>query len=134
MKIFQTAAMISQMDFEYPDSDSSIEVRCPRKRCRRISSSDDSENEQCDSFINEKYVWKAENHTPIIHRFSIAGGATVNTRGLSRRKVFELFFNNELIIKIITETNKYGSDDAEFIPLEEGELKAFIALNILMSL
>lgn len=122
------------MDFEYPDSDSSIEVRRPRKRCRRISSSSDKENEQSDSFINEEYVWKAENHTPIIHPFSSAGGATVNTRGLSRREVFELFFNKELITKIITETNKYGASDAEFIPLEENELKIFIALNILMSL
>jgi hypothetical protein len=122
------------MDFEYPDSDSSIELRRPRKRCRRISSNDDSKNKQCDSFINQEYVWKAENHTPIIHRFSSAGGATVNTRSLSRREVFELFLNKELITKIITETNKYGASDAEFIPLEEGELKVFLALNILMSL
>lgn len=73
------------MDFEYLDSDSSIEVRRTRKRSRRISSSDDSENEQCGSFINKEYVWKAENHIPIIHDFSSVGGATVNTEGLSRR-------------------------------------------------
>ncbi|KAI4474221.1 hypothetical protein M0804_014960 [Polistes exclamans] len=72
------------MDIEYPDSESSNEVRRPRKRCRRISSSSDSENEQCNNLINEKYVWKAENHTPIIHRFTSYGGATINTRGLSR--------------------------------------------------
>ncbi|XP_043263450.1 piggyBac transposable element-derived protein 4-like, partial [Colletes gigas] len=125
---------IAPMDFEYLDSDSSIEVRRPRKRSRRISLSDDSENEQCGSCINQEYVWKAENHTPIIHGFLSAGGATVNTRGLSRREVFELFFNLELITKIITETNKYGASDAEFIPLEDDELKVFIALNILMSL
>ncbi|KAI4490373.1 hypothetical protein M0802_010644 [Mischocyttarus mexicanus] len=41
------------MDIEYPDSESSSEVRHPRKRCRRISSSSDSENEQCNNFINE---------------------------------------------------------------------------------
>ncbi|KAI4476158.1 hypothetical protein M0804_013821 [Polistes exclamans] len=122
------------MDIEYPDSESSNEVRRPRKRCRRISSSSDNENEQCNNFINEEYVWKAENHTPIIHRFTSEGGATINTRGLSRGEIFELFFNTELITKIIAETNKYGASDADFIPIEGDELKVFIAVNILMSL
>ncbi|XP_014614648.1 PREDICTED: piggyBac transposable element-derived protein 4-like [Polistes canadensis] len=122
------------MDIEYPDSESSNKVRRPRKRCRRISSSSDNENEQCNNFINEEYVWKAENHTPIIHRFTSEGGATINTRGLSRGEVFELFFNTELITKIIAETNKYGASDADFIPIEGDELKVFIAVNILMSL
>ncbi|KAI4481910.1 hypothetical protein M0802_013850 [Mischocyttarus mexicanus] len=122
------------MDIEYPDSESSSEVRHPRKRCRRISSSSDSKNEQCNNFINKEYVWKAKNHTPIIHPFTSEGGATINTRGLSRGEVFELFFNNELITKIITETNKYDASDADFIPIEEDELKVFIAVNILMSL
>lgn len=122
------------MDSDYVNSDSSIEVRQTRKRSRRISSSDDNENEQSGSFINQKSTWKAENHTPIIHGFSSVGGATVNTQGLSRREVFELFFNEELVTKIITETNKYGASDAHFITLEADEFKIFIALNILMSL
>lgn len=123
------------MDFDHvDDSDSSIEVGHTRKRIRRISSSDDSEVDQCGTFINEDYMWKAENHTPIIHDFSSVGGATVNTQNLSRREVFELFFNKELATKIITETNKYGATDADFIPLTDDELKIFIALNILMSL
>ena len=59
------------MDFDYlDDSDSSIEVGHTRKRIRRILSSDDSEADQCSSFINENYVWRAENHTSIIHDFS----------------------------------------------------------------
>lgn len=122
------------MDFEYLDSDSSFEIGHTRKRVRRISSSDDSEVEQCGNFTNEDYVWKAENHTPIIHGFSSVVGATVDTQNLSRREVFELFFNKELATKIITETNKYGASDADFIPLADDELKVFIALNILMSL
>lgn len=123
------------MDFDHvDDSDSSIEVGHTRKRIRRISSSNDSEIDQCGTFINEDYMWKAENHTPIIHDFSSVGGATVNTQNLSRREVFELFFNKELATKIITETNKYGATDADFIPLTDDELKVFIALNILMSL
>ncbi|XP_043496469.1 piggyBac transposable element-derived protein 4-like [Polistes fuscatus] len=122
------------MDIEYPDSESSNVVRLSRRRCRWISSSSDSENEQSYSLINEEYVWKAENHTPIIHRFTNVGGATVNTRGLSRGEVFELFFNNELITKVIMETNKYVASDADFISLEGDELKVFIAVHILMSL
>jgi len=62
------------------------------------------------------------------------GGATVNTQNLSKREVFELFFNKELVTKTITETNKYGAADADFIPLTDDELKVFAALNILMSL
>jgi len=59
------------MDFHHiDDSDSSIEIGHTRKRIRYISSSDDSEVDQCSSFINEDYMWKAENHTPIIHAFS----------------------------------------------------------------
>ncbi|XP_024943848.1 piggyBac transposable element-derived protein 4 [Cephus cinctus] len=127
--------MIAPMDFDYlDDSDSSIQIGHTRKRIRRISSSEDSEDDQCGSFINEDYVWKAENHTPIIHNFSSVGGATLNTQNLSRRKVFELFFNKELVTKLITETNKHGATDKNFIPLTDGELKVFIALNILMSL
>jgi len=123
------------MDFDHiDDSDSSIEIGHTRKRIRYISSSDDSEVDQCSSFMNEDYMWKAENHTPIIHAFSSVGGATVNTQNLSRREVFELFFNKELVTKIITETNKYGATDADFMPLTDDELKIFIALNILMSL
>jgi len=79
-------------------------------------------------------MWKAENHTLIIHDFSSVGGATVNTQNLSRREVFELFFNKELVTKIIHETNKYGETDADFMPLTDDELKIFITLNILMSL
>jgi len=122
------------MDFDHlDDSDSSIEIGHTRKRIRYISSSDDNGVDQC-SFINKDYIWKTENHTPIIHDFSSVSGATVNTQNLSRREVFELFFNKELVIKIITETNKYGATDADFMPLTDDELKIFIALNILMSL
>ena len=63
-------------------------------------------------------MWKAENHTPIIHDFSSVGGATVNTQNLSRKEVFELFFNQELVTKIVTETNKYGETDADLYLLQ----------------
>jgi hypothetical protein len=53
---------------------------------------------------------------------------------MSRREVFELFFNEELVKKIILETNKYGARNTNFIQVTEDELKVFIALNILMSL
>ncbi|KAL6416433.1 hypothetical protein ACFW04_013479 [Cataglyphis niger] len=112
------------MDFESLDSDSSTEIGPTRKRVRRISSSDDSssdEVEQCGNFTNEGFVWKAENHTPTIHGFSSV-------------EIFELFFNQELVTKVITETNKYGATDENFIPLADDELKIFIAVNILMSL
>lgn len=126
--------MIAPMDFDYlDDSDSSIQIGHTRKRIRRISSSEDSEVDQYGSFINEDYVWKAENHTPTIHDFTSVGGATLNTQNLSRREVFELFFNKELVTKLITETNKHGETDTNFIPLTDDELKIFIALNILMS-
>ena len=116
------------------DSNQSIQVRHTRKRIRRISSSEDSEIDQCGSFRNEDYVWKTENHTPIIHDFSSVGGAIVNIQNLSRRAVFELFFNEGLVTKVVTETNKHGEIDENFMPLSKNELKVFIALNILMSL
>ena len=116
------------------DSDQSIQIEHTRKRIRRISSSEDSEVDQCGSFRNEDYMWKAENHTLIIHDFSSVGGATINTQNLSRREVFELFFNEELVTKLVTETNKHGETDANFMLFSEDELKVFIALNILMSL
>ncbi|XP_070169545.1 piggyBac transposable element-derived protein 4-like [Polyergus mexicanus] len=125
------------MDFESLDSDSSTDIGPTRKRVRRISSSDDSssdEVEQCGNFTNEGFVWKAENHTPTIHGFSSVVGATVDTQNRSRREIFELFFNQELVTKVITETNKYGATDENFIPLADDELKIFIAVNILMSL
>ncbi|KAL6418293.1 hypothetical protein ACFW04_012216 [Cataglyphis niger] len=125
------------MDFESLDSDSSTEIGPTRKRVRRISSSDDSssdEVEQCGNFTNEGFVWKAENHTPTIHGFSSVVGATVDTQNRSKREIFELFFNQELVTKVITETNKYGATDENFIPLADDELKIFIAVNILMSL
>ncbi|XP_048260478.1 piggyBac transposable element-derived protein 4 isoform X2 [Bombus terrestris] len=133
--MFLTTTMIAPMDFDdLDDSDQSIQIGHTRKRIRRISSSEDSEVDQCDSFRNEDYVWKAENHTPIIHDFSSVGGATVNTQNLSRREVFDLFFNKELVTKLVTEINKHGETDVNFMPLSEDELKVFIALNILMSL
>ncbi|XP_014486867.1 PREDICTED: piggyBac transposable element-derived protein 4-like isoform X2 [Dinoponera quadriceps] len=98
------------MDY-FDDSDSSVEIRYTRRRIRRISSSDDSEVDQCG-----------------------VSGVTVNTQNLSRREVFELFFNEELVRKIISETNKYGATNADFVPVTDDELKIFIALNILMSL
>ncbi|XP_024226555.1 piggyBac transposable element-derived protein 4-like [Bombus impatiens] len=127
--------MIAPMDFDdLDDLDQSIEIGHTRKRICRISSSENSEVDQCDSFRNDNYMWKAENHTPIIHDFSSVGGATVSTQNLSRREVFELFFNEELVTKLVTETNKHGETDANFMPLSEDELKVFIALNILMNL
>lgn len=81
------------MDFDdLDDSNQSIQIEHTRKRIRRISSSEDSEVDQCSSFRNEDYVWKAENHAPIMHDFSSVGGVTVNTQNLSRREIFELFF------------------------------------------
>ncbi|XP_017754359.1 PREDICTED: piggyBac transposable element-derived protein 4-like [Eufriesea mexicana] len=127
--------MLASMDFDHLyDSDSSMELGHIRKRMRRIASSDDSEVDECCSLINEDYAWKAENHTPIVHDFSIVAGATVNTQNLSRREVFELFFNEKLVGKITSETNKNGATDAGFMPLTNDELKVFIALNILMTL
>lgn len=101
---------------------------------RRISSNDDSENDQRAGFVNRDFVWKQQNRTPNIHNFSAVSGITANIPDLSRREIFELFFNEKLVRKIISETNKYGTTNADCIPVTDDELKAFIALNILMNL
>lgn len=84
--------------------------------------------------VNTDFAWKPQNHTPIVHNFSGVSGVIANTQDLSRREVFELFFNEELVRKIVSETNKYGATNADFVPITDDELKVFIALNILMSL
>lgn len=53
---------------------------------------------------------------------------------ISKREVFELFFNDELVQKIILESNKYGIINRNFRRIKEDELKIYIALNILMSI
>lgn len=47
----------------FDDSDSSVEIRYSRRRIRRISSSDDSEDDQCAGFINRDFVWYKQNRT-----------------------------------------------------------------------
>ncbi|XP_033176065.1 uncharacterized protein LOC117151516 [Bombus impatiens] len=126
--------MIAPIDFDnLDDSDQSIPIGHTRKRIRRISSSEGSEVDQCGSFRDEDHIWKAKNYMPIIHDFSSVVGATVNTQNLLRRTVFELFSNEELVTKLVTETNKHRETDANFMPLTENELKVSIALNILMN-
>lgn len=57
-------------------------------------------------------------------------GVTANIQDLSRREVFDLFLNEELVRKIISETNKYGVTNADFVSVTDSELKVFISLNI----
>ena len=112
----------------------SLEIRYTRTCIRRILSSDDREDDQRTSFVNRNFVWKEQNYTPSVHNFLGVSGVTANIRDLSRREAFELFFNEELVRKIISETNKYGATNADFVPVTDDELKVFIALHILMSL
>lgn len=110
-----------------------MEMLKSRKRVRRVSSSDSSEAEY-GTFANGDFIWKQENLIPKIHNFSDESGATVNTEGMSRSEVFELFFNDELVKKVILETNNYGGNNKIFTQITEDELKVYIALNILMSI
>lgn len=57
-----------------------------------------------------------------------------DTGDMSRREVFELFFNDELVQKIILQTNKCGIINRNFRRIKEDELKVYIALNILMNI
>lgn len=131
-----TAVNVSTMnDDQFDDLDSSVEVQRSRKRMRTTSlSSDSNEDDHHDSFVNGDFVWKQQNRTPKMHNFTAVSGATINTEGMSRREIFELFFNDELVEKILHETNKYGARNANFVQVTEAELKVYIALNIVMSL
>lgn len=69
------------MDSEHFDnSNSSVEIGYTRRRIRHISSSDHSEVDQRSSFVDRDFVWKPQNHTPIVHNFSSVSGVTVNTQ------------------------------------------------------
>lgn len=121
------------MDYN-SDSDSSIEMQIPRKRRRYVDLFDSSEDNQPDNIEAEDFLWKKQNSTPTLHDFTAVSGVTTNVEGMSRCDVFELFFNKELVQIIIRETNKFGSQDRNFVQVTEDDLKLYIAINILMSL
>ena len=75
-------------------------------------------------FVNRDFEWKQENRTPNVHNFSAVSDVTANIQDLTRREIFELVFNEELVRKIITETNKLlrstaGSYLVSFIATDE---------------
>nr|XP_031847633.1 piggyBac transposable element-derived protein 4-like [Nomia melanderi] len=117
------------------DSDTKEDVFQPRKRLRTVplTYNDHESNNNCNG-TKQDFLWESINHKPEIHPFSSLGGATIDTNGMSRGEIFELFLNQELIEKIVVETNRYGMQHEHFKDITAEELKIYIALCILMSI